>query len=391
VPTLVVAALSARLLAQSARRGGWNVVALDVFGDVDTRAAAQAWHSIGDPAALQLDGQRFLSALEVARTARDCIGWIAGAGFEPRPDLLEAGARLLPLLGNPRAVIDRVRDPRRFFAGLREQHIAHPETRFDAPAATGDWLMKDFSSSGGWHVVPCSAQHQGPANRTTQARAAGVYFQRRSEGQPMSALFGAAADRAHLIGINELLVRAHGARPYVYHGALGPIELPPERGDELTTILAAVVRTFGLRGLASLDFLLDGDSIQVLEINARPSASMALYDADFDAGLMKVHVEACTGKLPGRSTVRRGFEIRGESIVFARRTVRVDRRQAERLLAFGCHDVPQPDSVIPTSAPLCSVSVRGDSPQTVRAALAQQEAAVLAMVQNRNEASYHAS
>ena len=94
--TLVVAALSARLLAQSAQRAGWRVVALDLFGDVDTCAAADEWHSIGDPATLRVDGDLFLAALESARAKADCIGWIAGAGFEPRPDLLDAGARVLP-------------------------------------------------------------------------------------------------------------------------------------------------------------------------------------------------------------------------------------------------------------------------------------------------------
>jgi len=391
VPTLVVAALSARIVAQSARRAGWRVVALDLFGDVDTRAAADVWHPIGDPTLLCLDGERFLSALESARTAPDCVGWIAGAGFEPQPDLLEAGAHLLPLLGNPRATIDRVRDPQRFFTALREQHIPHPETRFEAPVESPGWLKKDFGSSGGWHVVPSPARHNRQGKQITAAEATGVYFQRRSDGQPMSVLFAAAADRAHLIGISELLVRAHGARPYVYHGALGPIELRSGLVDELSGSITALVRTFGLRGLGSLDFLLDGDSIRVLEINPRPSASMAVYDAGFAAGLIQVHVEACAGNLPTHSSASSVTTIRGELIVFAKHAVRVERKQAERLLAFGCHDVPQPDSDIPTGAPLCSVSAQGDNPQTVRASLARQEAAVLAMVQNRNEASNHAS
>jgi predicted ATP-grasp superfamily ATP-dependent carboligase len=116
-----------------------------------------------------------------------------------------------------------------------------------------------------------------------------------------------------------------------------------------------------------------------------------LYDARFATGLVKVHVDACAGTLPDRPPACATTPIRGERIVFTTHATRVDREHVERLLAFGCHDVPQPDSHIAPDAPLCSVSAHGDSTDAVRVALAQQEAAVLAMVQNRNEAHHHAS
>lgn len=40
-PFVAVAGLSARMLAQSAARAGLRVVALDVFGDCDTREASE--------------------------------------------------------------------------------------------------------------------------------------------------------------------------------------------------------------------------------------------------------------------------------------------------------------------------------------------------------------
>ena len=41
-PILVVAATSARMLSESALRGGFRPIALDVFGDVDTRRFYEA-------------------------------------------------------------------------------------------------------------------------------------------------------------------------------------------------------------------------------------------------------------------------------------------------------------------------------------------------------------
>jgi len=388
VPALVVAALSARMLAQSARRAGWDVIALDLFGDVDTRTAAKAWHAIGAASAMRIDGDRFLAALATARESADCIGWVAGAGFEAQPALLEAGARRLPLFGNGRATIDRMRDPRHFFATLAKLEIPHPETRIDRPAGgSAKWLAKDFAASGGWHIRRTRTTPM--RSRSTAAR---TFFQREIAGRPMSVLFVAIGDRATPIAVNDLLVRPHGARPYVYHGAIGPAgELPPPLRTELLRALEAVVQAFGLRGLGSLDFIVHADRFSVLEVNPRPSSTLGLYDADFATGLVKVHVDACTGTCQSPLPAIDAGTIRGELIVFARSTSMVTREHTDRLLALRCRDVPQPQSRIEEAAPLCTVFAQGSDAATVLAMLAQQEATVLSIVQNRSEADHHAS
>ena len=41
--TLVIVGLTARLMAESAARAGWKVLAMDAFGDLDTQRVSQAW------------------------------------------------------------------------------------------------------------------------------------------------------------------------------------------------------------------------------------------------------------------------------------------------------------------------------------------------------------
>ncbi|NUT14983.1 MAG: hypothetical protein HOQ33_10835, partial [Cupriavidus sp.] len=80
--TLAVAAISARMLAEAARDDGFEVEALDLFGDADTRRASTRWHGIGEPASLQVDGARLLAALQALAQGGRVAGWVAGAGFE---------------------------------------------------------------------------------------------------------------------------------------------------------------------------------------------------------------------------------------------------------------------------------------------------------------------
>ena len=54
MPTIAVAAISARAMAEAAASDGFKVVALDLFGDTDTRRAASRWLPIGAPGSLQI-------------------------------------------------------------------------------------------------------------------------------------------------------------------------------------------------------------------------------------------------------------------------------------------------------------------------------------------------
>lgn len=364
---IAVAAISARMLAEAARADGFEVAALDLFGDADTRRAASQWAPIGAPGDLHVDGALLLAALQSAAQRFGAVGWVAGSGFDGRADLLEAGATLLPLLGNRGDAVRRVRDPAAFFGTLDAAGVAHPEVHFTARVDTANWLVKDPQGCGGWHI-----RRAGPdADVVTPPR----YFQRRMAGVPMSATFLADGRRAHVLGFNELIVRALGARPYVYCGAVGPVALAAGVARRVREAVSAVVAGFGLRGLGSLDFMLDAGAMGVLEVNPRPPASMALYaDRRFGGGahgLFAAHVLACThGELPEPAAPPAGDAVHGTEIVFAPRRLHLDEPTVRRLgQRSGCHDLPASALDLAAGDPVCSVSALGTDTAQVRSQL----------------------
>lgn len=361
--TIVVAALSARLMAQASARDGFDVVALDLFGDADTRAAASRWMSLGDPASLAIDDSRALAALRELAGYGRVSGWVAGSGFEGRPGLLAEAAALLPLVGSPARAVRRVRDPAEFFGFLSSVGIYHPPVRLGALARTlpedgKPWLVKDATGCGGWQV-----RHATPGDLA--GLAGHHYLQQEACGVPMSATFIANGHEAVILGFNELTVRRFGTRPFVFCGAVGPVRLAAVAASQALEAVRALTAEFELRGLGSLDFMLEGDRVAVLEVNPRPPASMALYGD----GLMAAHVQASLhGVLPApRAWPDR---VEGTEIVFARHGGRIDEAMARRLSAWpDAHDLPRAGTQLEAGDPLCSLSASGADAHSVRAAL----------------------
>ena len=370
--TLVVAGLSARALAESAAQGGWRVVALDLFGDTDTRRASPHWLPIGDAASLAIDGPALCDALAAVARLPGVVGWVAGSGFEAAPEWLDAAPSSLPLLGMGSAAVRALREPHHFFATLTRLGFAHPPTLFDAPSDTAGWLVKRFGGSGGWHIR--AAAHAG-------APRADSYYQRELDGVPMSALFLADGRHARIVALNRLIVRPLGSHPHVYRGAIGPIH-DPRLQDRVDTALAALVPAFGLRGLASLDFIAVGAVPHVLEINPRHSASMVLHAAALPAGLLRAHVDALRGALPAQA--RHPVGLRGTEILFASHRGSVSPAVAATLATLPyCHDLPAAGSAFNAGDPVCSVSAEGADADAVERGLRDRLAAIASLLAQR--------
>jgi predicted ATP-grasp superfamily ATP-dependent carboligase len=382
---LAVAALSARAIVESAARDRIRCVALDVFGDADTRRAAAHWMPIGDPAALRIDGDRLLRALRALATEDAVTGWIAGSGFEAQPELLEEGAQCLPLLGTAGADVRRLRDPVAFFHALRAGGIPHPPVCFTPPRTPGPWLHKDSGGCGGWQVHRSADGTPG----------SGSYWQLERAGVAMSATFVANGQDGVVLGFNRQLTCAIGERPFVFAGVVGPVAVSDAMQRSIGDAVHRLAREFCVRGLASLDFVLHGDGAEVIELNPRPPASLALYPRVGGHGVLHAHRRACVqGVLPHRPAAAdrvcdpaaaagvcdpvAAAGVRGIRIVFAPRALRLDADAAERIARWpDAHDLPQAGSAFMPGDPLCSLSASGADATRVQAALTQAHDALL--------------
>lgn len=370
-PLLVVSA-SGRALAQSAARCGLPVVVLDLFNDMDVRALALASRSVAARNG-KFDARRLLAAAHAICSPDRCGGLVYGSGFEGRTGLLEKLARGRNLFGNAPDTVAQIKDPAHFFPMLDALGIAHPETRLDPPADVSGWLVKRTGGAGGSHVKPARSRHGARPGR---------YFQKLQSGRTLSVLFAADGRGARVIGLNEQWTAGIAqCAPYCYGGAVSGISLPEGVQARLATMLGRLVRATGLVGLNGLDFILDvDDKPYVLEINPRPTATIDLYDADIEGGLLALHLRACRGEL---ADIRRPDRSRAHAIVYA--TVPL-RGPARMHWPQWCTDIPESGSRIPAGAPICSVHAHAASSAQARDLAMVRRGSMSAMLFSRKAA-----
>lgn len=352
---LLVVGRSARMMVGSAARAGLRPVALDLYADADTRECAEACEAVASgeigfgPAAL----------LEAAARLAPAYPLVYGSGLDVAPDVLSQLAQGREVFGNSSELLRQLKTPETFFELLHRLDIPFPEIRFSPPHNSENWLLKSGCSEGGMGVRFCA---QGGAG-------AGDYFQRRLPGAPFSALFLADGENAQILGFNTLWTASHFGRPFLFVGAINRAGLGREQRMHVQRHVMRLVRAKGLIGLNSLDFMVEGETCRVLEINPRPSATLALYDPDFPEGLLARHIRACRGRL--YDTGPCGEAARAFAVVFAPRTIEVSDAMA---WPEWCADRPVAGSVIEAGQPLCTVEAEGRAAIDVEASIAWRKA-----------------
>jgi uncharacterized protein len=376
LPHVLIAGVSTRALAVSAARAGYRVTAVDAFGDADLREVAEVLP-------VRPDGPPRYTPAAAAAAARavtaDAVAYTSN--FENYPEAVSALARGRLLLGNPPAVLARVRNPIVLMRVLRQRGFVVPATRASAPPAALEperWLLKPRRSGGGHGTAPWRS------GRTVSRRA---YVQERIRGVTGSIVFAADGRRAVALGLSRQLVgeRSFGTRGFRYCGSLLASERVPvfPRQAELlvraTALADVVTEAFGLRGLNGLDFVARDGVPLPIEVNPRYSASMELVERATGSSLFAIHAGACEGHLP--EPARLPVRVHGKAIVYARRDVVVSDPLAWRVPAIA--DVPHPHERIGRGHPICTLLADGPDAERCLRALVAGAAAIYRAIEPR--------
>ena len=321
---LAIVGASVRAAAFSALRAGFEVVAADLFADADLRAHCDATRiEAGYPDALA----DWLAATE-------CDGWLFTGALENHHELINAMAKLRPLVGCSGGAIRATRNPLLLQPVIQAAGLAFPET-----VETGDklpldrsWLCKTYRSANGsgvWLLDGVEARER--------ANEEGAYFQRFVGGTSAAAVYLCSRSGSTLLGVTHQLVgdAVAGAKPWHYAGSVGPLRISDAVAAQLAKLGELLSERFKLAGLVGVDLVIAGDKAWIIEINPRYSASAEVVERMIGVSVIGAHVKACAGEaveLPPSLRSGRGaaksdegaVNTHGKLILYAKRDAVVD-------------------------------------------------------------------
>jgi predicted ATP-grasp superfamily ATP-dependent carboligase len=355
---ILILGLSTRAIAESAVRGGYNIITLDYFGDRDQKGLVENYSLMRD-FHLSFSSQALLEASH--QLDFEAVVYISN--LENHPDVVEELARGRALVGNTPQTLREARHWPTLRSFCQKTGVPFPATLFvgeDLPQ-DGRWVRKPMRNGGGhgisfWQKEPPDNNH---------------LLQEYTEGTHASAAFVADGRKCVLLGVTEQLIgrKELGARGFTWCGNILPIALPPQEQrfllERVEDMAAKLTRRFGLRGMNGFDFVLTrrkGRLIPYLvEVNPRYTASMELVEWAYGLNIFDLQVHSSDGELPSFSLheiiQRPGFY--GKGIVYARRDVVMPEtagwREKHR------RDIPFPGERIEAGHPICTVLAQAES------------------------------
>ena len=366
---VLIAGVSTRGLAESAARAGYEVVAIDGFGDLDLRVHART------VSVARVNGRFSLpTALAAAREVpRDVTCYVAS--FENHPKAVEALAGARSMWGNAPDVLARVRDPEQMARALAVHGLPTPAVRRAVPTGNAGrrWLVKPRASGGGSGIVAWRGER-------IPARS---YLQERVVGIPGSVVFAADGRRAVVLGISRGLAGhpAFGATGFKYCGSI-LLDAEEPLFEYAGRLAAALTAEFGLVGVNGVDFVATRGVPFAIEVNPRYTASMELVERAYGLSIFETHARACAGSLREFSIPRLGAQTWGKAVVYARRGVTP--LDTERWLADpDVRDVPIAGESIAPGHPICTIFAREQDAERCLVALARRAAGVYRTLERR--------
>jgi predicted ATP-grasp superfamily ATP-dependent carboligase len=344
---------------QAAVAAGYDVIALDAFADRDTRQAAGSLHALKYSEG-SFDADELKEVLQLIAKASP-LGFVYGSGFEAQTALLSLVETYVPLIGNSVRVVRNMKRAITFFALLDVLNIPHPAVNLQQMRqqdfSSGAWLIKRNGGSGGTHIRKA---------KVNEPLAQGSYYQQEIQGIPVSLLFAADGTTVREIGFNQQWLAPTSLMPYRYGGAVSRAALLPAIQQQLLEAAQKLTSAVGLRGLNSLDAIMDGERLWVLELNPRLTATFDLYPT-INGELFDLHVRASAGSLANWPQL--SAKSRAHYIVYAPENISVP---ATFDWPDWVADVPLPATHIKASDPICTVTAEGNSADEAVALMAER-------------------
>jgi hypothetical protein len=373
LPWLLVVGFNARPLARSAKQAGFRVLAVDYWGDLDLAQWADEYFSVLRQQSEQRPDRPTVSAAKaLVEGARHLLAAhapvqhiLVSGGLDDYPEAWDALAGLGSLAGNASSVIKQARN-RRLAADLARRcggavplgtqvlnatSLQRAVNRLTLPV-----VVKPSRGSGGFftRVLRTEADVSRYTARHRFDRTEPLLVQDLIVGKDASVSVLGTGENSVAVSVNEQLIglpRLGRGGTKAYCGNVVPLQARPQVRDRLVHVAEEMATRLRLVGSNGFDFVVAQDGTPYfMEVNPRFQATIEAFELTTGANLVRLHLDACNGRLP--STSLRSLRTCARVIVYARQRCTIPDLGRFPNVA----DVSLPGSLADRGDPICTVN-----------------------------------
>jgi len=376
VKNLLIVGVDTLSIAVSAKKAGYNVYAVDYFGDLDLQRICSEWRSLTKQKSgtscgrigLLFKPEAFYDMAKdlVKKFGIDAI--LLSSGLDDEFEVLYALNDLAPFLGNNPQTIERVRRKLKFFEELKLLGIDYPETFL---VENEDEAIKAAEKLNFPLVVKPSKGFSGTDIRIARnfkelknffsyvsLFSQKILIQKMVKGVHASISFLATDGDVKFLTLNEQLLGKHflfQQEPFGYCGNIVPLTIDNNIVKRCQKIVEKIAQHFDLRGSNGIDLVISRKGIPyVIEVNPRFQGTLECVEKVLGINLVEAHVDACLYNfLP--NTREKIANVCARLILYAPKRVLVP----DLTIFTQVRDIPLPGCIIEKGEPLCSVVVEG--------------------------------
>jgi len=389
--SVLVAGFNTRPLVYSLNRAGYNVYAVDFFGDLDFYPYVKDCVILTKKLSVNYDLVKNnyseylpILILELLDKYPEIKYLIIGSGLD---DAIEERALVLKEvnkkkykilnLNNELLSIQKSRDTKNIFNFLKKGGFDIPRSvSFNEVNAQGNdlkfpFILKKRRGSGGLNVYKIQ-------NKSDLAFTINLInregfdpnewlMQEYIEGNSVSCTIISNGNESEVISVNRQIIGdkyLNAPKEFIYCGNVVPAKLFEEEKKLIVDISLKLSKELGLKGINGFDFVLRNHYPYLMEINPRIPGSIRASEESMNLNLLDLHIKSFTDE--GWESVKK--TLRGANIEFFTTKMiffapkEIDKKLINRIndLEF-VHDKSEPVSNIYKSEPVCTILFKAKS------------------------------
>jgi predicted ATP-grasp superfamily ATP-dependent carboligase len=384
VKLVLVVGIDVAALCTSVRTTGFDVFAVDYYGDQDLKRTCRKSLSILTQEAGRSCGrlQRSFKPAKLVQPARrlcttyEIDGVVLGSGLDDSPSILRDLNSLAPIVGNPPQTIERVRNKQQFFHELNRLGIPHPKTALvghldDARKTAKDIgypiVVKPLASLGGGGIRKAEDRDElsNLLRKTlSSSKRSGdpVLIQEWIAGVDGSVSFLSSANETQVLTVNEQLLgvaELGQTEPFGYCGNVVPAVFSNSHRRKLRKACEEYAQklasSFGLVGSNGIDLVISHDAVPyVVEVNPRFQGTLECVEKVANVNLARAHMQACLENTLPDPQLRTQYSCARVILYAHHRSIIPNLSSVE-----GVRDIPFPQVIIEEGEPVCSLITEG--------------------------------